>query len=301
MTSISPTILNNTYFQTITQVSVGNRSSFSQVPPYLCSLPSKSIDLSNQSFSSLNNQTFPCDSSSTLQNIDWSYNRIATVDLNYDNGLSIALVGNNLSVFPYSLFSSTGNRAASRDVSSPAQRTLFLQSNRLAKFDLYLYTYANTNIDLRNNPFLNASNGYFSIENVLNQSLAAGTISANVTFPSATRFLINDIVPQDYNACSNSRTLNYLIDILSRMSSNGATVEIECQCSSFYIKEYYKRYNPATNITSRFRCSNRSTLTAAAFESSLESTCLSSLAVSSRGLCSFARLQVMVRPPPIVF
>lgn len=294
LTHISPSILNNTYFQTITQVSVANRSSFSQLPVYLCSLPSKSIDLSNQSFTTLNNQTFPCGSDSTLQIIDWSNNRINTVDVKYNNWLSIVLTANNLSVFPYTLFNVAANIRSARDASTEARRTLLLQSNRLTKFDLFLYTYANTNIDLRNNPFINNSNGFNSIENVLNQSLTFGTISTNISFPGAMRFLINDILPQDYNACSNSRTLNYLIDILSRIISNGVTVEIECQCSSFYIKEYYKRYNASTNITNRFRCSNRSTLTATAFENLLENDCLASLAQSSRRLCSFARLQVRV-------
>lgn len=292
LTRISPTILNSSYFQNITEVFIAFQSSRSSLPNYLCSLPSGTIDLSNQSFTILNNQTFPCGSNSTLRTINWSFNQITRVDLFLSTWLSISFVGNNLTEFPYSLFDAVQDTLSSRQITTQQQRSLSLQSNRLSQFDIFFYTFAYTNIDMRNNPFTNSSNGYNSIVNTRNQSLTVETISTNIVFPSSARFLITDALAQDYNACRDGRILTHLIEILDRIRSSGVSVEVECQCASFYTKEYYKRYNASNVLTNRFRCSSRSTLNTLAFENLVETDCLSNLLVSQRALCSFARLQV---------
>ncbi|CAF4378363.1 unnamed protein product, partial [Rotaria sp. Silwood2] len=287
LSEISTMILNNAYFKNITKISINNQNSLSQLPVYLCSLPSNSVDLSNQSFYVLNSTTFPCSSNTTVQNINLAYNKINTVGLTLSNWLLIDLTSNNLTQLPYSLLRSNQNSISSRQLS---KRTLLLSSNQLYQFDLFAYTYADTYINLENNPFFIPINGYHTINNYEKQSLLNGPISTSVILTNQMRFLFNDQIAQNYNACE-SKSLNYLIDIFERIKTNNSTVEIECQCSSIYIKEYFRLYNSSGKITNRFSCSNISSLTVTQFEALTETDCLSNITLSSSGLCQFARLE----------
>ncbi|CAF3380324.1 unnamed protein product [Rotaria sp. Silwood1] len=80
----------------------------------LCSLPSNSIDLSNQSFWILNSHTFPCSSNNTVQNINLAYNQINTVTLTLSNWILIDLTSNNLPQLPYTMLRSNQNAISSR-------------------------------------------------------------------------------------------------------------------------------------------------------------------------------------------
>ncbi|CAF4803716.1 unnamed protein product [Rotaria socialis] len=287
LTAISSFALNSIYFQNITQVSINNQNSVSELPAYLCSLPSNTIDLSNQSFSILNSTTFPCSSNNTVQNINLAYNQVNVVNLTLSNWISIDLTSNNLAQFPYSLFDSNESTISSTLLSP---RTLSVSSNQLTEFDLFVYTYADTNTNLQNNPFSTTLDGYTIINNYQKRSLVIGSLSANVMLPNQMRFLLNDQVAQDYNTCT-SNSLNYLIAIFEQIkSSNSSAVDIECDCSSIYIKEYFNSLNSSDKITNRFQCSNTSSLTIIQFENLTETNCLSNITLSPNRLCQFARL-----------
>ena len=293
LTSISAAILNNTYFRNITRVSVNNRTSISDIPAYLCTLPSSELDLSNQSFRVLDNRTFPCGLDSTVRTLNLAFNQISSINLTLSNWILIDLTANNLSQLPYTLLRAGQNTISSRQVIL-SQRSLLLPSNNIARFDLFVYTYPNTQVDLRSNPLPRASNGYQTIENVQSQSLPVTTVTTQVTFPTSMRFLINDQLAQDYDACG-GRVLNSLVDILQRMKSDNTTVEIQCDCAAFYFKEYFRLFNTSGRITRQFTCNPSSSFTAEQFEYLNESQCLSSITTSSRRLCEFVRLQVVRR------
>jgi hypothetical protein len=232
--------------------------------------------------------TFPCSSINTLQNINLAYNQISIVNVTILNWVLIDLSSNNLTQLPYSILSTSARSA--RLIS---QRTLLLISNRLTQFDLFAYTYANTNINLLNNPFLKSLNGYDTINNTQSQPLLSGPVSGNITLPSQMRFLLNDQIPQNYDTCDSSSLIN-LLQIFARMQNSNVTVEIECQCSSFYLKAYFYLLNSTVKITDQFPCSNKSSLTAAQFENLNETDCLGNITLSSTGLCAFAKLTVIL-------
>lgn len=261
---------------------------FSQLPAYLCSLPSTEIDLSNQSFVILDRNTFPCLINSTLQIINLSSNQISIVNLTLSTWVLINLSSNNLTQLPYVLLNSNSSSRSSRQ--SPIQRTLLLQSNRLTQFDLFAYTYANTNINLQNNPFSRTNNGYHILNNFQRQSLRSDALS-NVILPNQMRFLLNDQIAQDYDTC-NGQSLRYLFNIFQRMKNDNVTTEIQCDCSTIYMKIYWYSLNATERITNRYSCSNTSNYTAQQFESLTESACLSNIVLSSNRLCQFSRIDV---------
>ena len=290
MTEITSSIFNNLYFQNITQISLTNANTFSQLPIYLCSLPSTEIDLSNQSFVILDRNTFPCFLNTTLRTINLSSNQISTVNLTFSTWLLINLSSNNLTQLPYTLLNSNTSINSLRQ--SITQRTLLLQFNRLTQFDLFAYTYSNTYLNLRNNPFSRINTGYHILNNVQRQSLRSGTMS-NVSLPNDMRFLLDDQIAQNYGTCD-SQSLRYLFEIFQRMKIDGVTIEIQCDCSTIYVKIYWYLLNTtAERITTRFPCSNTSSLTSQQFESLIESTCLANLTVSTNKLCQFARIEVI--------
>lgn len=289
LTEISSSILNNIYFQNITQVSINNQSSLSQIPFYLCSLPSTSIDLSNQSFTNLDSSTYPCLSNTTIRTINLAYNQITNVNLSIYNWILIDLTSNNLTQLPYTLLNFNQNSISSRQA---LQRQIQLPYNRLTQFDLFVYTYADTDINLQNNPFVQ-TNGYHNLKNSQRQSLISGPVSNHVSLPSGMRFLINDQTAQNYDTCTNP-SVRSLIDILQYMTTNNVTIEIQCDCSSIYLKLYYSLSNSSAKLTNLFSCSSSSLsgLTQTQFESLTESNCLSNISLSSDALCQFTRLEV---------
>lgn len=245
----------------------------SSMPFFLCFLPSKFIDLSNQSFEILDQNTFPCSNNSTLQYISLAYNRIQFVNRTFNNWLMIDLTSNYLLQFPYSLFSTAVQLRAE------IQQDLRLSSNNLTEFDLFFYTYSNVHIDFQSNPFS-------TIRNTQKRSLANQSLISNLTFSNSVKFVINDILAQDYNACQTS-SFRELIQILERMETDQLTIEIECQCSSFYLKESYRLLNSSAYITDRFSCANSSNFNQTQFESLTESMCSSNIVLSTNRLCQF--------------
>ncbi|CAF1124213.1 unnamed protein product, partial [Adineta ricciae] len=284
LTEIAPAILTNKYFQNISQVVVNNQNSISELPSYLCSLPSARIDLSNQSFVILDKDTFPCSTYNTLQYINLTDNPISFVNLTYTNWTVFDLSSNNLTQLPYTLLNVNQSSIQPRDSTS---RTLDVSSNQISQLDLFAYTYPSTSINLESNSFTKTTNGYNVIKNVQQKSLRSGPVSSNVDLPSQSRFLVNDQLAQNYNTCD-SRTLINLINILQYMKNDGVTVELECQCSSIYLSEYLLLYNSSDKLTSRFSCSNTSSLNQAQFDSLAESDCLNNITLSSDRLCQFA-------------
>ncbi|UJR35363.1 hypothetical protein I4U23_028120 [Adineta vaga] len=286
LTEISTAVLTNKYFSNITQVIVNNQSSISKLPNYLCILPSTTIDLSNQLFSILSSDTFPCSVYSTLQNINLADNRISVVNLTYVNWTLFDLSSNNLTQLPYSLLSLNQSTTSVRQI---LIRTLDVSSNQILQLDLFAYTYPSTVISIENNPFSRMTNGYHLIKNYQRQSLRSGPVSSSVNLPTQMRFLINDQLAQNYNTCD-SQTLIYLINILQYMKNNETTIEIECSCSSIYLKEYLNLYNSSDKLTTRFSCSNTSSLNTTQFDSLTETNCLNNISLSSDRLCQFTRL-----------
>ncbi|CAF1205199.1 unnamed protein product [Adineta ricciae] len=284
LTEISSAILTNKYFQNISQVVVNNQNSMSQLPSYLCLLPSTRIDLSNQSFAILSKDTFPCSTYNTLQYINLTDNSISIVNLTYTNWTVFDLSSNNLTQLPYTLLNLNQSSIQSRESSS---RTLDVSFNQIPQLDLFAYTYPSISINLESNSFTKTTNGYNVIKNVQRQSLRSGPVSSNVDLPSQSRFLVNDQLAQNYNTCD-SRTLINLINILQYMKNDGVTVELECQCSSIYLNEYLLLYNSSDKLTNRFSCSNTSTLNETQFNSLAESDCLNNITLSSDRLCQFA-------------
>jgi len=199
----------------------------------------------------------------------------------------IDLTSNKLTQLPYSLLNSNQNTILTR---RSFQRNLLLQSNKLTQFDLFIYTYANTGINLDNNPFLITTDGYNILNNYQKESLRNGPISTNIILSKQMRFLLNDQIAQNYNTCD-SNSLNYLIEILYYIKNNNITVEIQCDCSSIYIKEYFYLLN-SSEITNQFSCSNISNLTLTQFQSLIETDCLANITLSSNTLCQFERITV---------
>ena len=116
---------------------------------------------------------------------------------------------------------------------------------------------------------------------------------SNVSLPNDMRFLLDDQIAQNYGTCD-SQSLRYLFEIFQRMKIDGVTIEIQCDCSTIYVKIYWYLLNTtAERITTRFPCSNTSSLTSQQFESLIESTCLANLTVSTNKLCQFARIEVI--------
>ena len=248
-----------------------------------------SIDLSNQSFLILDQNTFPCLMNTTLQSINLSSNQISIVNLTLSNWILIDLTSNNLTQLPYTLLNSNSSVILTRQLS---QRNLLLQLNRLTQLDLFVYTYANTQINLQNNPFVTNTNGYHMLNNYQKESLRRDSLSTSVILPTQMRFLLNDLIAQNYNTCD-IQSLNYLLNIFQRMKNDNITIEIQCDCSSIYIKEYFRLFNSTVKLTDRFSCSNTSVLTKLQFENLTEIDCLLNISLSTNRLCQFARIAVI--------
>ena len=88
------------------------------------------------------------------------------------------------------------------------------------------------------------------------------------------------------NTCD-TKSLNYLIQIFQYMKNNNMIIEIQCNCSSFYL------LNASEKLTNRFSCSNIPYLNRTEFGKSNEMDCLRNLTLSSNSLCEFERSTVI--------
>ena len=272
--TIPSDLLSSIYLSNITHIDF--TYSISSLPSYLCSLPSRNIDLSFQSFTILSDATFPC--------LDWfhtvklSYNQLTSVNMangNFTNLNSLDLSSNYLTVLPYSILHPTPT----------SLRFLNLRNNSITFIDLFFYTLKNITIDLRDNP-INTS----SIINSQNVTLIPEnntTSTLNVTFPSSvtnSTYVFNDQTALTAGTCNIIAILNFR-DVLRSTFNN---ILLDCTCASLTIRDIFLR--SGSNITDYFNCSNPST--AASFYTLTTLTCGSATLNFTSGLCYNESLQV---------
>lgn len=236
LSRMPPELLNNSYLSTITTVTFP--SSISSLPSYLCSLPSKEINLSDQAFTTLDDSTFPCLDSFTK--VTLARNRITSVNMasgNFQTLTSLDLSANSLTQVPYSILRPTPS----------SLRILDLRNNSLTSIDLFLYTLQNITVYLDNNPI----DG--SVINPQNVSLNSNTTSTtNISLPPGSNNDIrvaNDAYVASLFSCSIFESVQAL-----RVSSLGQSIRIDCTCASFGLKELYQ--NNGLTITAYWNCSN---------------------------------------------
>jgi hypothetical protein len=267
-------VLSSSYFATITRIDF--TYSISSFPSSLCSLPSRQIDLSFQSFTTLNNQVFPC--------LDWFHtvslasNQLTSVNMasgNFTNLASLDLSSNGLTSIPFSLLIPTPS----------SLRYLDLRNNSITSIDLLLYTLKNITVDLRNNP-INAS----SIINPQNVTIPLGNntnSTAIITFPSSvtnSTYIFNDQTALTAGACDRYTVLALRNSL--RLTFNN--VLLDCSCASINLKAIFLRNG--SNITDDFTCSNGSAT--ASFNSLTMASCAATALNFSMGLCYNESIQV---------
>jgi len=272
--TIPSTLLNTTYFSNITTIDFP--TSISSLPSYLCSLPSRQIDLSYQSFTTLDNAVFPC--------LDWfykvtlSHNNISSVNMasgNFTNLNYLDLSSNRLTTLPYSILTPTPS----------SLRYLDLRNNSITSIDLFLYTLKNITVDLRDNP-INSS----SIINPQNVTLPSGNSTnstATITFPSSvtsSTYIFNDQTALTAGTCTRAAVLEYL-GILQMTYNN---ILLDCTCASINLEEIFIR--GGGNIANSFNCSNGTS--AANFAALTMASCGSAALNFTAGLCYNESLQV---------
>jgi hypothetical protein len=250
--------------------------SISSLPQYLCSLPSRQIDLSYQSFTVLDDSTFPC--------LDWfnrvtlSHNNITSVNMasgNFTNLNYLDLSSNRLTVLPYSILHPTPT----------SLHYLDLRNNSITSIDLFLYTLKNITVDLRDNPISNSS-----IINTQNVTLPSGNTTNStviIDFPSTvsnSTYILNDQTALVAGTCNSAAVLQ-LLSIL-HMTFN--TIVLDCSCASINLKEIFLR--SGANILNTVNCSNPTD--AATFTGLSMSSCASVAVNFTQGLCYNESLQV---------
>ncbi|UJR10524.1 hypothetical protein I4U23_014727 [Adineta vaga] len=266
LSQIPATLLGGTYMSNITHVTFS--SNISILPTYLCSLPSREIDISYQTFTTLSDTTFPCLDS--FRKVSLSRNQISSVNIvngNFQNLTSLDLSANQLTSIPYSVLMPTPT----------SLRSLDLRNNSINYIDLFVYTRKNINIYLDNNP-INSTN----ILNPQNTTLIFTTNStANVTFPASvtsSTIIIDDSIAITYGVCNDFQSLR---NMLLSLESTDAEVQLDCSCKSVNLKQIYLNNNQ--NILVDFSCSNPSQ--AETFFSVSMATC-PTYANFSSGLCT---------------
>lgn len=227
----------NPYLSTITTVIFPNRTSL--LPSYLCSLPSREINLNNQAFTTLTDATFPC--------LDWfnrvtlSGNRITSVNMasgDFQNLNYLDLSANALTGLPHTLLRP-----------SPSSLNLLdLRNNSLTAVDLFLYTLQNITVLLDNNRI----NGSVIInpENVIVPNNI--TSPANISFPTGVTVSIAIIDDSYFSNASSCTVFSAIQSFASVPQLRNAT--LRCTCASFGLKELYQANQ--LNITDYWNCSN---------------------------------------------
>ncbi|CAF1167851.1 unnamed protein product [Adineta steineri] len=266
LSTIPATLLTSDYMSNITKVMF--YPTISILPTYLCSLPSGDIDLSYESFTTLNDATFPCLDS--FQTVSLSHNQITSVNMangDFKNLTSLDLSYNNLTQIPYSVLTPTPT----------SLRYLDLEHNSINYIDLFVSTRKNITIDLNNNPIVDTN-----ILNPQNTTLGNYTNStAIVIYPSNVTngtIIISDATALTYGFCNDFTALrNYLLSFES-ISNN---VLVDCTCNSYNLRNSYQ--NNSLNITQDFNCANGTN--SSTFYSLTTANC-STRANFSSGLCA---------------
>lgn len=271
--TIPPDLLSKNYFSNITRVDFGR--SISTLPSYICSLPSHYIDLSYQSFTILNDQTFPCLDS--FRSVILSNNQLTTVNMNsgnFTNLTSLDLSSNKLTGIPHSILIPTPS----------SLRNLDLSNNLITSIDLFLYTLKNITVNLSNNP-INSS----SIINPYNVTLTGqnNTNSSSIVLPPSINnntYIFDDATALTAGVCNRYAVLAYRDTLRSIYS----TILLDCTCASINLKQIFIRNQ--SNILNDFNCSNASLATS--FNDLTMSSCSSTALNFGSGLCYNESLQV---------
>ncbi|CAF3355816.1 unnamed protein product [Rotaria sp. Silwood1] len=274
--TIPSELLSSDYFSNIRRVDFAR--SISSLPSYICSLPSHDIDLSFQSFTILNDETFPC--LDWFRSVSLANNQMTSVNMrsgNFTNLTLLDLSSNQLTGIPYSILIPTPS----------SLRFLDLRNNSITSIDLFLYTLKNITIDLRDNP-INIS----SIINPLNVTLplANNTNSTTIiTFPSSvtnSTYIFNDQTALTAGTCNRYAVLAYR-NTLQSVYNN---ILLDCTCASINLKEIFLRNQ--SDITQDFTCSNGTSTVS--FNALTILSCGSATLNFSSGLCLNESLQTFL-------
>ena len=232
----------NDYLATVTRVTLP--TPISVLPPSLCSLPSREIDLSNQQFTTLSPATFPC--LDQFRKVNLAFNRLSSVNEptgNFTNLILLDLSNNNLTSLPYSLLRPTPSSLSNLD----------LRNNSISAIDLFLYTLKNISVNLDGNPINN-----LTIINPQNVSIPISasndsTSGVNVTLPltlNGQSFILSDQVASAARFCTPAGVEAFLA---ARKLAN-ASVQLDCSCASISLRMAYT--SNGTSIIDRFTCIN---------------------------------------------
>jgi len=271
---IPSSLLNSSYFSNVTRIEFN--PPLTALPSYLCSLPSREIDLSYQSFTTLTSETFPCLDSFTK--VTLSHNDITSVNMPSGNFTTLSyldLSSNRLINLPYSIL-----------IPSPSSlRLLDLRNNSIVSIDLFLQTLQNITVLLDDNPINSSS--IINPQNVTIPWNNNSTSTANITYPSTitnSTYIFNDATILTAGACTQNAVLTYR-NILRATFSN---ILLDCTCASINLKEIFLR--TGSNILNSFNCSN--TDNAETYSALTMSSCGSSALNFTTGLCYNESLQV---------
>jgi hypothetical protein len=273
--TIPSTLLSGTYFTNVTRIDFGRR--ISSLPSYVCSLPSKEINLNSQAFTTLTESTFPC--LDRFRTVSLAANELTSVNMPGNNFVSLTSLDlslNKLTSLPYSILARTPS----------SLRYVDLRNNSIPAIDLMLYTLTNITIDLRGNP-VNRS----TIINPSNVTLPAGSrsnSSANIILSESTNnvsYTLDDRTALDAGACNR---LNVL-ELVGALRLSGSVL-LDCSCASINLKQIFARNG--SRITDEISCSD-ATLTAN-FNNLTIGACGTTAISFSAGLCFNESLQVGV-------
>ena len=235
-------ILNSGYMTNVARVMLP--SLMSVLPPFLCSLPSRVIDLSFQQFTTLTPATFPC--LDYFRTVNLASNMMTSVNMpsgNFTNLLSLDLSSNSLTSIPASILRPSPSSLSFLD----------LRNNSITAIDLLLYTVKNIAVNLDGNPINN-----LTIVNPLNVTVPVTSANStgsrvNLTLPTTLAgqfFILNDEAAVTARVCSPAGVEAYIA--LTGLAN--ASVRLDCTCASISLKILYK--NNGTRITDRFTCAN---------------------------------------------
>ena len=235
----------------------------SVLPPSLCSLPSREIDLSNQQFTTLTTATFPC--LDQFRKVNLAFNRLSSVNEptgNFMNLISLDLSNNNLTSLPYSILRPTPSSLSNLD----------LRNNSIPAIDLFLYTLKNISVNLDGNPISNLT--IINPQNISVTANSSNDTSSRVTviFPAIVTgqpFILSDQVASTARVCTPAG----IETLLAVTSLGSASIRLDCSCASISLRTTYT--SNGTNITDRFTCMDGTS--AATFNALTSSSCRSPL------------------------
>ena len=235
-------LLISDYMTNITRVTLA--SPMSVLPEYLCSLPSRVIDLSFQQFTTLTPATFPC--LDYFRTVNLASNMMTSVNMpsgNFTNLLSLDLSSNSLTSIPSSILRPSPSSLSFLD----------LRYNSITAIDLLLYTLRNITVNLDGNPINNQT--IVNPSNITVPAISANDTGsrANLTLPptaAAQPLILNDAAISTARVCTSAGVEAYI----ALTGFSNASIRLDCTCASISLKVLYE--SNGTRITDRFTCTN---------------------------------------------